>query len=156
MLHTHWLRFLRALAMLAGIVLVTDILLIAADVLFRNLGIAGLGWVSDIIEYSLPLSTLLSAPWLVASKGHVRLDLVVERMSSSLRATVFRATMLLAAVVTGALVYASALMALDTYRSGALVMKSLIFPEWWIMAAVPPLFLLTALECLRSALARAE
>ena len=39
---------------------------------------------------------------------------------------------------------------------GALVMKALVFPEWWVMAAVPPLFLLIALECLRNALGRSE
>ena len=151
-----WFQFLKALAMLAGAVLAADILLITAEVLFRNLGWCGLGWASDVIEYSLPLSTLLVAPWLVAQKGHVKLDLLVERMASPHRDLLFRATMWLAACVTGVLVYASVLLAVDTYNSGALVMKSLVFPEWWVMAAVPPLFLLIAIECLRSALAGAD
>lgn len=152
MFTTRWLLFLKALAMVAGVVLAADILLITAEVLLRNLGVRGLGWASDVIEYSLPLATLLVAPWLVAQRGHVKLDLLVERMASGQRDALFRATMWLAAIVTGVLVYASTLLALDTYASGALVMKSLVFPEWWLMAAVPPLFLLIALECLRSAL----
>lgn len=151
-----WFQFLKALAMLAGVVLAVDILLISAEVLFRNLGWRGLGWASDVIEYSLPLATLLVAPWLVAQKGHVKLDLLVERMASGQRNALYRITMWVATVVTSVLVYASALLALDTYRSGALVMKSLVFPEWWVMAAVPPLFLLIAIECLRSALAGAD
>lgn len=156
MFKIRWFQFLRALAMLAGAVLAADILLITAEVLFRNMGWRGLGWASDVIEYSLPLSTLLVAPWLVAQKGHVKLDLLVERMASPHRDLLFRATMWLAAGVTGVLVYASVLLAVDTYNSGALVMKSLVFPEWWVMAAVPPLFLLIAIECLRSALAGAD
>lgn len=156
MFKIRWFQFLKALAMLAGAVLAADILLITAEVLFRNLGWRGLGWASDVIEYSLPLSTLLVAPWLVAQKGHVKLDLLVERMASPHRDLLFRATMWLAAGVTGVLVYASVLLAVDTYNSGALVMKSLVFPEWWVMAAVPPLFLLIAIECLRSALAGAD
>ncbi len=156
MFKIRWFQFLKALAMLAGAVLAADILLITAEVLFRNLGWRGLGWASDVIEYSLPLSTLLVAPWLVAQKGHVKLDLLVERMASPHRDLLFRATMWLAACVTGVLVYASVLLAVDTYNSGALVMKSLVFPEWWVMAAVPPLFLLIAIECLRSALAGAD
>lgn len=152
MFTTRWFLFLKALAMFAGVVLAADILLITAEVLLRNLGIRGLGWASDVIEYSLPLATLLVAPWLVAQRGHVKLDLLVERMASGQRNALFRATMWLAAIVTGVLVYASTLLALDTYASGALVMKSLVFPEWWLMAAVPPMFLLIALECLRSAL----
>lgn len=151
-----WLRFLKSLALMAGVVLVIDILLITSEVLARNLGIAGLGWVSDIIEYSLPLATLLIAPWLVAGKGHVRLDLVVERLSQRRRQSTYRATMLLAAAVTGVLTYASWLLLVDTYRSGALVMKSLVYPEWWVMAAVPPLFFLLAAECLRQSLSRGE
>ncbi|MFC7409123.1 TRAP transporter small permease [Hydrogenophaga atypica] len=151
-----WFQFLKALAMLAGVVLAVDILLITAEVLFRNLGWRGLGWASDVIEYSLSLSTLLVAPWLVAQKGHVKLDLLVERMASGQRNVLYRFTMWLAAGVTAVLVYASTLLALDTYTSGALVMKSLVFPEWWVMAAVPPLFLLIAIECLRSALAGAD
>lgn len=156
MLKTRWLQFLKALAMLAGVVLGADILLITTEVVFRNLGWRGLGWASDVIEYSLPLATLLVAPWLVAQKGHVKLDLLVERMASGQRNALYRATMGLAAGVTGVLVYASFLLALDTYRSGSLVMKSLVFPEWWVMVAVPPLFLLIAIECLRSALAGAD
>jgi len=156
MFKIRWFQFLKALAMLAGAVLAADILLITAEVLFRNMGWRGLGWASDVIEYSLPLSTLLVAPWLVAQKGHVKLDLLVERMASPHRDLLFRATMWLAAGVTGVLVYASVLLAVDTYNSGALVMKSLVFPEWWVMAAVPPLFLLIAIECLRSALAGAD
>ena len=156
MFKIRWFQFLKALAMLAGAVLAADILLITAEVLFRNMGWRGLGWASDVIEYSLPLSTLLVAPWLVAQKGHVKLDLLVERMASPHRDLLFRATMWLAACVTGVLVYASVLLAVDTYNSGALVMKSLVFPEWWVMAAVPPLFLLIAIECLRSALAGAD
>ena len=97
-----WFQFLKALAMLAGAVLAADILLITAEVLFRNLGWRGLGWASDVIEYSLPLSTLLVAPWLVAQKGHVKLDLLVERMASPHRDLLFRATMWLATGVTGA------------------------------------------------------
>lgn len=156
MFKTRWFLFLKALAMLAGLVLAADILLITAEVLFRNLGWRGLGWASDIIEYSLPLATLLVAPWLVAQKGHVKLDLLVERMASGQRNTLYRGTMWLATVVTGVLVYASTLLAIDTYQSGSLVIKSLVFPEWWVLAAVPPLFLLIALECLRSALAGAD
>lgn len=156
MLLILWLRFLKALAGLAGMVLAIDILLIAAEVLFRNLGLGGLGWVSDIVEYSLPLATLLVAPWLVCGNGHVRLDLVVERLGAQNRRRLFRLTMLVAGVVTSVLVYASTLLVVDTYRSGALVMKSLVFPEWWVMVAVPPLFLLIAIECLRNALGRGE
>lgn len=156
MFKTNWFAFLKALAMFAGMVLAADILLITAEVLFRNLGWRGLGWASDVIEYSLPLAALLVAPWLVAQKGHVKLDLLVERIASGQRNTLYRITMWLATVMTGVLVYASTLMAIDTYQSGALVMKSLVFPEWWLMAAVPPMFLLIALECLRSALAGAD
>lgn len=151
-----WLRFLKALAGLAGLVLVVDILLIAAEVLVRNLGVGGMGWVSDIVEYSLPLATLLVAPWLVSGNGHVRLDLVIERLGAQSRRRLFRLTMLVAGTVTGVLVYASTLLVLDVYRSGALVMKSLVFPEWWVMVAVPPLFLLITIECLRNALGNGE
>ncbi len=156
MLLIVWLRFLKALAGLAGLVLVIDILLIAAEVLARNLGVGGMGWVSDIVEYSLPLATLLVAPWLVSGNGHVRLDLVVERLGAESRRRLFRLTMGVAGTVSSVLVYASTLLVIDTYRSGALVMKALVFPEWWVMAAVPPLFLLIALECLRNALGRSE
>jgi len=151
-----WLSFLKCLAGLAGMVLATDILLIASEVWVRNLGLGGMGWVSDIVEYSLPLATLLVAPWLVATHGHVRLDLVVERLGDRSRRGLFRVTMLVAATVSAVLVYASTLLVMDTYHSGALVMKSLVFPEWWVMAAVPPLFLLVAIECLRNALGGGE
>lgn len=149
---TPWLRFLQGLAGTAGAILALDILLIATEVLCRNLGIGGMGWLSDIVEYSLPLATLLVAPWLVSGNGHVRIDLLVERLGVRNRLGLYRLTMLVAGTVTAVLVYASTMLLVDTYRSGALVMKSLVFPEWWVVAPVPPLFLLIAVECLRIAL----
>ncbi len=149
---TPWLRFLQGLAGTAGAILALDILLIATEVLCRNLGIGGMGWLSDIVEYSLPLATLLVAPWLVSGNGHVRIDLLVERLGARNRLGLYRLTMLVAGTVTAVLVYASTMLVVDTYRSGALVMKSLVFPEWWVLAPVPPLFLLIAVECLRIAL----
>lgn len=120
-----WLRLLKSLAGLAGILLAIDIVLIAAEVGFRNLGISGMGWVSDIVEYSLPLVTLLVAPWLVSNNGHVRLDLLAERLDSHRRRAMFRLTMWLSGAVSSVLVYASFLLFVDTYRSESLVMKSL-------------------------------
>lgn len=151
-----WLRTLKSLAGLAGVLLVADILLIATEVGFRNLSIGGMGWVSDIVEFSLPLVTLLVAPWLVANNGHVRLDLLAERVSSDRRRALFRLNMLLAGTVSSVLVYASLLLVVDTYRAEALVIKSLTFPEWWVLAPVPPLFLLIAIECLRNAIGQDE
>jgi TRAP-type C4-dicarboxylate transport system permease small subunit len=134
-----------AAAAILGLVVV----LVCWDVLARNLGARSLPWIVEATEYSLPLATFLAAPWLMHRYEHVRLDLLSNTLSPRHLALVERVAAAACLAVSLVIVWYSIAVLLDTRKVGALVIKSLVFPEWWLFVPVPICFLLLAGECAR-------
>lgn len=135
-----------------GIAIVTiDVitLLVGWDVFARNLRLGNLPWILELTEYALPLATLMAAPWLMWRGQHVRLDVLEMVLKPAARARMERvsagAGLLISAVLAGYGVVAL----LDSQRAGAIVLKALVFPEWWLYLPVPIGFGALALECAR-------
>ena len=118
----------------------------------RNLGLPSLVWVNEITEYALPIATLAAAPWLMWRNQHVRLDLLGAVLSTSSQRRVDRVASLLGLVISLVMVWYAVRMLLDSRQAGSLVMKALVFPEWWLYVPVPIGFALLALECGRRVL----
>ncbi len=134
----------------ATVALIT--LLVCYDVVGRNLGLPSLVWVNEITEYALPIATLAAAPWLMWRNQHVRLDLLGAVLSTSSKRRVDRVASLLGLVISLVMVWYAVRMLLDSRQAGSLVMKALVFPEWWLYVPVPIGFALLALECGRRVL----
>ncbi len=132
-------------AAIVGLVVV----LVVWDVVARNLGAKSLPWIVEVTEYALPLATFLAAPWLMHRGEHVRLDLLSATLSPANLARIERISAAVCGAVSVAIVWYSIAVILDTYRIGAMVIKSLVFPEWWLFVPVPICFSLLALECAR-------
>lgn len=143
---------MRGCGFLAAAVVGGITLLVCWDVVSRNLGLKPLAWVNEMTEYALPLATLAAAPWLMWRNQHVRLDLLGAMLSPTAQRQVDRLASALGLVVSGAMVWYGVLMLLDSRSAGSLVMKSLVFPEWWLYVPVPIGFGLLALECGRRVL----
>lgn len=127
-------------------------LLVCYDVVGRNLGLPSLAWVNEVTEYALPIATLAAAPWLMWRNQHVRLDLLGALLSPAAQRQVDRIASLLGLVVSLIMVWYAVRMLLDSRQAGSLVMKALVFPEWWLYVPVPIGFSLLALECGRRVL----
>ncbi|MEN9626906.1 MAG: hypothetical protein RJA10_132 [Pseudomonadota bacterium] len=134
----------------ATVALIT--LLVCYDVVGRNLGLPSLVWVNEVTEYALPIATLAAAPWLMWRNQHVRLDLLGAVLSPAAQRQVDRVASLLGLVVSLVMVWYAVRMLLDSRSAGSLVMKALVFPEWWLYVPVPIGFALLALECGRRVL----
>ena len=140
---------------LAALLIGAIVLLVCYDVLGRNLGLRSLPWIVEVTEYSLPLMTLLAAPWLLYRAEHVRLDLLSNALRPAARRLLDRIAAALGLAVSLTITwYAFALIA-DSMSVGAVVVKSLVFPEWWLFVPVPLSFGLMAIECARRLLNRA-
>src|SRR5205807_5729540 len=68
---------LQAFAYVAAVLVGAMALAVTLDVIGRNLGWSNTGWVVEVTEYSLPVATLLVAPYLLYRNEHVRLDVVL-------------------------------------------------------------------------------
>jgi TRAP-type transport system small permease protein len=127
-------------------------LLVCWDVVGRNLGLRTLPWINEVTEYALPIATLAAAPWLMWRNAHVRLDLLGAMLSPAAQRKLDRGSSLLGLIVSLVMAWYAVRALLDSQGAGSLVMKALVFPEWWLFTPLPIGFALLALECGRRVL----
>jgi TRAP-type transport system small permease protein len=137
-------RTLEWLAAGAAVLLGASALAITLDVIGRNLGLGTLPWILEVSEYVLPLATFLVAPWLLYRNQHVRLDVLLRAAP-----WLSRLTDLIGLTVSAVLVLYGVRTILNSAQQGAMVFKSVVFPEWWLYAPVPVCFALLSFEFVR-------
>ncbi len=131
----------------ATVALIT--IMVCVDVIGRNLGLGNIPWILEVTEYALPVATLSAAPWLMWRNAHVRLDLLGMVLSASGQRRADRLSAAVGLVVCIVFVWYGVATLLDSRNAGSIVMKALIFPEWWVFIPVPIGFALLGLECAR-------
>ena len=140
---------MRGCGFVAGSPVAVITLLVCFDVISRNLGLRTLPWINEVTEYALPIATLAAAPWLMWRNQHVRLDLLGAMLSPAAQRRLDRIASLFALVVSLVLVWYSMRALLDSRAGASIVLKALVFPEWWLFIPLPIGFGLLALECAR-------
>jgi TRAP-type transport system small permease protein len=144
-----WERLLEGLAALAALLLGASAAAITLDVVLRNVGLGTLPWILEVSEYVLPLATFLVAPWLLRRNEHVRLDILL-----SVWPRLGHVTNVIGLAVCAVLVLYGVRTILNSAQQGAMVLKSVVFPEWWLYVPVPLCFGLLAVEFVRRLAAR--
>jgi len=148
----RWL--LHAGAVAAALLLGVLALLVTADVVARNLGWGTLPWILEVSEYCLPLATFLIAPWLLSRSEHVRVDLLLTVLPSAVARALDRLADAAGFAVCAVFVVYGARTVAGSAQQGSLVIKAVVFPEWWLYAPVPVSFAFLAIEFLRRIAAR--
>ena len=143
-------KLLDGLALLACAILFLMMLMICGDVLLRNLplipGMRGIAWSNEVSESMLYLITMLVAPWILRRGQHIRVDILLVVLP--------RRVAWYCEWVADALAFACCLIimvygfsaATASYKSGSMVIKTLVTPEWWALAPLPIAFALLAIE----------
>jgi TRAP-type transport system small permease protein len=139
-------RLLDALALLAALILFAMVAIVTADIVLRNTVGAGFSWANEVSEYSLYLMTLLTAPWLLRRGQHVRLDIILVVVPARTAWVMEAAGDVLGFIVSLVLIRYGLAATLESWRIGAITIKNLVFPEWWLLAALPIAFALIAVE----------
>jgi TRAP-type C4-dicarboxylate transport system permease small subunit len=145
-------KLLEALALAGCVVIFAMTLMICADVLFRNVrlipGIYGFAWANEISEAMLYLVTLLTAPWLLRQGQHIRVDIVLRAVPARLGWIFEWIADSLGLACCAAITWYGVVATMKSYQSGALSIKTLVTPEWWMQAPLPVAFLLLSIEML--------
>lgn len=145
-------RLLAGLALAGCAVLFAMMLVICIDVLLRNVrlvpGVHGVAWANEVTEYALYLITLLTAPWLLRQGQHIRVDILLRVMPRRLAWYCEWLCDLMALAVCLAIAWAAWKATATSLAIGAMVVKTLALPEWWLLAPLPAAFLLLAIEVL--------
>lgn len=136
-LETAYTRLLDFFALIAVIILAAMIVVICVDVFYRNVLNSGIEGSVELTEYALYFMTLLTAPWLLNRGQHIRVDFLVSLVPYRSAWAMEFFCDLIGIAVMGGLVWYGAKNTLSSMNSGALVWKSLVFPEWWLLAPLP-------------------
>ncbi len=149
-LETAYGRLLNALALIACALVLGMTLMICADVLLRNVrlvpGVVGLEWSTEISEAMLFLVTMLTAPWLLRRGQHIRVDIVLRAVPPRVGWVFEWIVDVLALACCAIITWYSARAAFASYKAGALSIKTLITPEWWLLSVLPVAFAALTLE----------
>lgn len=145
-------RLLEALAFVACALVFGMTLMICADVVLRNVrlvpGLAGLEWSNEISESMLYLVTMLTAPWLLRRGQHIRVDIVLRAVPKRVGWLFEWIVDLVGLACCLVIAYYGARATYASYQAGALSIKTLVTPEWWLLSVLPAAFLALSIEML--------
>lgn len=141
-------RLLDGLALFGCVVLFAMMVVICVDVGMRNLDLGSLAWANEVCEYALYLMVFLAAPWLLRLGRHVRMDMVLKALPPALAWAVEWVIDLACLVICVMLAWSGLTILLASHAQGNIVIKAVVFPEWWSLVPLPVTFLLLAIEFL--------
>jgi TRAP-type C4-dicarboxylate transport system permease small subunit len=141
-------RLLEALLLLACLLLLIMTLLIGADVLLRNIGLGGIAPSNEISEDIIYLVTLLAAPGLLRQGQHIRVDILLRVLPTKIGWLLEWLGDGLGLICCLYFVWYGVRIVVASFTSGALSIKTLIMPEWWLLAPMPLAFVLLSIEFL--------
>jgi TRAP-type C4-dicarboxylate transport system permease small subunit len=139
-------RALDGLMLLACLLLLAMTLIIGVDVITRNFGLGGIPWSGEVSEDILYLLTLLAAPWLLRQGQHIRVDILLRALPSRIGWLLEWMGDLLGFACSLYFVWYGWTVLAASYQAKAISIKTLITPEWWMLAPLPMAFLLLAIE----------
>ena len=134
---------------LAAAILVIDMLAVTIDVLLRySLGITYTG-LFEIMEYTLLWMTFLPTAWLLKIDGHIKVDLLIERLDPRQKAMLNIITSIICIFLLCVLIwYGTRLTVLDV-QTGLYLSTVLTPVKWPIEIIIPIGYLLLLIELLR-------
>jgi TRAP-type C4-dicarboxylate transport system permease small subunit len=140
---------LYGMAVFAGVLMVTMMAMITADVVLRNLGTQGSAHFFTFTEYFLLLIPLLGAPWLVREKGHIYIEVLTGTLPAPVRRALMLAVVVICMAVCAVLAWYGGAITLQNFLQNEKDVRSFDMPRWILMASMPLSFGMMALEFLR-------
>jgi TRAP-type C4-dicarboxylate transport system permease small subunit len=152
----RWGALLDATGFVAGVLVAAICIGVCVDVAMRWSRMGGIAWMLEAIEYLQYLMVLVGAAWVLARGAHVAIDAVLLAMPAKAREKLERGASAFAALVCGFFTVVTASATLDTWRTGAILHKSITLPEWVPLATLAAAFLMLAAEFAVQAAGRGE
>jgi len=142
-------RLVSALGLLSGVLFGAMALGIALDVAMRNLLGAGFGWTIEVMEYAMLVATIAGAPWVLREGAHVTVDVLVSRVPPTVQRAMRMASGIAGLAICTIVAAYGTKATLQAIERGSMVFKSIVFPEWWVLALVPLGMAMMAIEFAR-------
>jgi TRAP-type transport system small permease protein len=139
-------HLLNAMMGISCLLVLAMMLIITGDVVLRNLGLQGIPWSNEVSEDILYLVTLMTGPWLLRQGRHIRVDIVLRALPPRRAWQLEWVGDLLGLACCLYFVWYGAKATIASYLTAAVSIKTLVMPEWWLLAPLPVSFLLFAVE----------
>jgi TRAP-type C4-dicarboxylate transport system permease small subunit len=139
------------LAWLAGGLMVFALVTVCMDVIMRYFFNRPIGWVLQFSEYILLYIPFLAAAYVLREDSHIRVDIVLNRLSERTQEKVNTVTSVVGCVVLLVLAYYGAGITIDYWRRQVPTLKYLKIPEYLVIAVIPVGCFFFALQFLRKA-----
>ena len=120
----------------AGLLLGLTVI-VGADITLRYVFYRPLGWVKEVSEYILVFLGFLVAAWILKDDGHVKMDLVVSKVSPRAQTLLNLVTSGISVIVVLVITCFSARVVGSFYKS-KLIVPSVLEPQKWIL--LTPIF----------------
>ena len=139
-------HLLNAMMGISCLLVLAMMLIITGDVVLRNLGLRGIPWSNEVSEDILYLVTLMTGPWLLRQGRHIRVDILLRVLPPRRAWQLEWVGDLLGLACCLYFVWYGAKATISSYLTSAVSIKTLVMPEWWLLAPLPVTFLLFAVE----------
>ena len=145
-LEKNYGHLVNLLALLAAVAVLIMTIIVTLNVALRGTGLGSISWTDEVSEYLLYGVTLLSAPWLMRRGGHISIDILFHLIpkAAARRVSQLGDAIGIAAALTTA--WYGLRVTIASYGSGMVTIKSLVFPEWILIAPFPLIFAMLAYE----------
>ena len=126
-----------ALAKLAGALVLLAVMLITVNAMMRYALNAPINWVDQFSGYFLVYATFLAAPWVLAKRGHVAIDVLRESLGPVGQRRLDVVVNLLGLVYCLAFTWISVLEVVRVYSRNTAFFDVVTVPQWPIYIVIP-------------------
>ena len=144
-------RTIDSLAVFARVLVVLVMLVVCADVFLRYFFNSPMFWVLESTQFALVFITFLGAAWVLKNDGHVRMDIMINRLSQRTRDRINIVTSILCAVACLVVTWYGVKVWWDYYQINYIYAGSLKIPAYFLVAVIPIGSLLLFIQFLRKA-----
>jgi C4-dicarboxylate transporter DctQ subunit len=138
---------------LAGGIIALMAVMVTYEVIVRAAFNSPTSWSVELTNYSLPLMTFLGAAYCLRVRRHIRVVLLVDKLSGRGQTLLEVITSLLGLLFSLTLLWKGSQWVLDTYRTGEVSSSVLFFPQWIVRLAFPLGMLLLSIQFLKDFIA---
>ncbi len=146
-------RMIKFFGIIAGILFMAMALIVTYNVIMRYFVSRPPAWAIETTEYIMVYATFLAAAWILSLDGHVKIDIVVMRLSPRNQYFMSVLASFLGFVACGLLAWHGMKATYSLYSREVIMMKMIPWPKWILVAPIPLGILLTLIQFIRNLVA---
>jgi len=142
-------RILSAMAVFAGFLVIFIMLGVCGEVISTVFIGRSLPWMTEIVNYCLLWITFLVAAWVLKNDGHIKMDIVLTRLSIRNTALLDVFTSIIGAIICLVIAWFSARVTWQNFQTGSVIPIYLYVPAAFVNFIIPVGYLLLFIQFLR-------